>query len=153
MEKYFFWITASVADAAAVTPSGIKKLLASGLSTFFVKGKSVFSNGPRSLPRNLCDCPILCQWVYNNFILADELFAKALGSIETCVLVNNSLCGKFVSSLELPATFDERFKIISVPFFIPGFNLLSCELDNFTFKVFYWVILYLTILLGTLWKI
>ena len=38
--------------------------------------------------------------------------------------------------------FDDRFKVISVSFFIPDFNLLSCELDNFTFKVFriilYW---------------
>ena len=27
--------------------------------------------------------------------------------------------------------------ILSVPFFIPDFNLLSCELDNFAFKVLY----------------
>ena len=27
-------------------------------------------------------------------------------------------------------------------FFISDFNLLSCELDNFMFKVLYWVILY-----------
>ena len=51
----------------------------------------------------------------------------------TCVLVNNNLCEKLVSSLELPTTFDERFKVTLVPFFIPEFTLLSCELDNFTF--------------------
>ena len=28
--------------------------------------------------------------------------------------VNNNLCGKLVSSLELPITFDERFKVTSV---------------------------------------
>ena len=49
---------------------------------------------------------------------------------------------KLYSSLELPITFDERFKVTSVPFFIPDFNLLSCEWGNFTFKVLYWVILY-----------
>ena len=27
--------------------------------------------------------------------------------------------------------------ILSVPFFIPDFNLLSCELGNFAFKVLY----------------
>ena len=43
----------SVADAAAVNPSGIKTLLANGLSTFFIKGNPVFSNGPKSLPQNL----------------------------------------------------------------------------------------------------
>ena len=37
----------------------------------------------------------------------------------------------------LPVTFDERFKVFSKPFFIPDFKLLSCELDNFMFKVSY----------------
>ena len=70
-------------------------------------------------------------------MLAEELFAKALRSFETCVLVNNNLCGKLFSSLELSTTFDEIFKVTLIPFFIPDFNLLSCELDNFPFKVLY----------------
>ena len=37
---------------------------------------------------------------------------------------------------------DERFKVTSVSFFIPDFNLLNWELDNFTLKLLYWVILY-----------
>ena len=32
-------------------------------------------------------------------------------------------------------TIDEIFKVTSVLFFIPHFNLLIWELDNFTFKV------------------
>ena len=72
-------------------------------------------------------------YVFDSFILAKELFAKALRSFETCVLVNNNL----FSSLESPATFDENFKVTSVPFFIPDFYLLSSELHNFTFKVLY----------------
>ena len=44
---------------------------------------------------------------------------------------------KLVSPLELPMKFDERLKATLVPFFIAGFNLLSCELDNFTFKMSY----------------
>ena len=32
---------------------------------------------------------------------------------------------------------NERFKVTSVPFFIPDFNLLICELDKFTLKVLY----------------
>ena len=71
------------------------------------------------------------------FFYADEPFAKALRSFETCVLVNNNLCRKLFSSLESGTTFDEIFKITSVPFYIPDFNLLSCELGNFTFKVLY----------------
>ena len=105
----FWWIAASVADAIAVYPNGIKTLLANGLSTFPIKGNPVFSNGPKSLPKNPPDCPILCNWVFDNFILAEELFAKALRSFETCVLVNNNLCGKLFSSLESPTIFYERF--------------------------------------------
>ena len=49
---------------------------------------------PKSLPKNPPDCPISCNWVFENFILA-----------ETCVLVNNYSCGKLISSLE-STTFD-----------------------------------------------
>ena len=70
-------------------------------------------------------------------MLADKPFAKALQSLETYVSVNNNLYGKSVSSLEFPVKLDERFKLTSVQFFTLDFNLLSCELDNFTFKVLY----------------
>ena len=80
--------------------------------------------------------------VYNNFILANEPFAKALRSLETCVLVNNNLCGKLFSSLKQSTTFNESFKVTAVPLFVLDFNWLSCELDNFRFKMLYLVILY-----------
>ena len=82
---------------------------------------------------------ILDNWVLGNFTLVDEVVAKASGRIKTCVLVNNNLCQKLVSSLELPITFHERFKITSVSFL---FLILSywCELDNLTFIVLYWAI-------------
>ena len=41
--------------------NGIKTFLANGFSIFFIKSKPVFSNGPKSLPKNLLDCPILCN--------------------------------------------------------------------------------------------
>ena len=44
--------------------------------------------------------------------------------------------------IETPWTFYESFKVNSIQFFIPDFNLLSCEFDNYTFKVFYWVVLH-----------
>ena len=130
------WTVASVAAAGAVNTNGIKALLANGLSKL-IKGKPVFSNGTRSLPKNPPDCPILYNWVFVNFILADELFARALWSLETYVLVNNNLYGKLVSSLELPIIFDESLNVASEPFFNADFSLLSCEVDNFTFKVLY----------------
>ena len=55
----FLRIVACVSDPAAVNPNGIKTLLANGLSTFFIKGKPVFSNGPRRFLRNHSNCTIL----------------------------------------------------------------------------------------------
>ena len=65
--------------------------------TFDTKGNPVFSNGPNNLPKNPPDCIILDNWVFDNLISADELFAKALRRFETCVLANNNLCGKLAS--------------------------------------------------------
>ena len=75
-------------------------------------------------------------WVFDNFILAEDLLVKALRSLKTCILVNKNLWEKLFSSLESPVTFEYIFKGTSVPFFIPDFNLLSCKLDSFTFEVF-----------------
>ena len=101
-----------VVVAAAVDPNGNKTHVANGLNTFFIRGTPVFSNGPKGLPKNLLDCPIIRKWGFDNSILAEETFAKRLQSLGTCVLIDNNLCGKLVSSLELPITFDERFKVI-----------------------------------------
>ena len=67
---------------------------------------------------------ILYVRVFGNFIFADKLFAKALRSLKTCVLVNNNICGKLVSSLELPITFEEKFKVTSAPFFYSRFYFI-----------------------------
>ena len=48
------------------------------------------------------DCIILDNFVFENLILADELFAKALQTFETCVSVNNNLCEKLLSTFDLP---------------------------------------------------
>ena len=81
----FLWIAASVADDATGNTNGIKNRLASGLSTFFNKGNPVFSNGPNSLPENPPHCPILCNWVFDHFILAGTLFPKALKRFDLCI--------------------------------------------------------------------
>ena len=102
-----------------VNPNGIKTVLTSGLSTFPIKDNLVLSSRSKSVPRNPHDFPILCNWVFYNFILAEELFAKPSRSFETRVLVNNNLGGKSFSSLESPTTFD---KLLQYLFFIPNFN-------------------------------
>ena len=91
---------------------------------------------------NHTECIILYNWVVENFILANEPFAKALKTLKTYASVNNNLSEKLVSSLEFPIKFDERPKVTSVQFLIPDFNFLSCELGYFTFKVLHLVILY-----------
>ena len=70
--KIFLCIPASAADAYAVNPRGIKKLLANGLITFFINANPVFSKGLRSLPRNPPDCIILEIWVFDNLISVDK---------------------------------------------------------------------------------
>ena len=61
MNQTYSYEYASVADAGAVNSNGIKTLLANGLSIFLIKGNPVFNNGPRILPKNPPDCPILCN--------------------------------------------------------------------------------------------
>ena len=77
----FLWIAVSVAAAAAVNSNGIKTLLASGLRIFIIESDQVFSNGPKILTKNSPDCHILSNWVFDNFILAEELSSKALRSL------------------------------------------------------------------------
>ena len=48
IQTFFIWIAAFVPEAASVIPIEIKTLLASDLSTFLIKGKYVFRNGPKS---------------------------------------------------------------------------------------------------------
>ena len=57
------------------------------------------------LPKTL----ILWDWVFDNFILAEEPFAKALRSLETCVFVNNNFSGNQYHLLKSPTAFDENF--------------------------------------------
>ena len=64
------WIAAS-ANATAVNVGAIKTLLANGLSAFFIKGNPFLSNVPKCFPKNFPDCPVLCNWVFDNFVLPD----------------------------------------------------------------------------------
>ena len=100
--KIFVCISACAVDAAAVNANGIKTLLVNSLSTFFIKGKPVFSSGLRNLPGNLSDCTMLDSWVFSNFILPDKLFAKVLQSLKPCILLNDKLRGKLLLTLKPP---------------------------------------------------
>ena len=86
-------------------------LLANGLSTFLIKSKPCFINGPRNVLKSPPNYTILDSWVFESLILTVEPFAKALQIPETCVLVNNNFPGKLVSASKLLITCDERFKV------------------------------------------
>ena len=47
--KNFFWMAASVADAAAVNPNDAETLLVNNLCTFFINGKPAVINGLSNL--------------------------------------------------------------------------------------------------------
>ena len=138
--KIFLCIPGSAVDAAAVNPNEIKTLLVNGLITFFINGTPVASNRTRSLQRNPADCIILDICVFDDLISVDDLSANALRRFETCLLVNNNLWGKLVSSSLIK--FDNNLKTTSVSFFIADIDLLSCKFDSFVFKLLYFVILY-----------
>ena len=73
----------SVADAALVNSYSMITLLANGFDIFFIKGNPLFSNGSKSLPKNPSDYPILCNWAFDNFTLADKPFVKFFRSLQT----------------------------------------------------------------------
>ena len=81
--------------------------------------------------KNPPECIILDNWVFENFILADEPFAKPLRIFESCASVTNNLCGKLVPSLEFLIKFDERLKVTSIPFSIADFNLFKLWIRQF----------------------
>ena len=86
---YLFWISASIAEAAAVIPNGAK--------TFFAKGIATFINGPVNLlnndlknPRNLI---ILEIWALERFKSVYILLLNAFLSFVFCLVVTNNSCG------------------------------------------------------------
>ena len=82
-----------------------------------------------SLPRNPPDWTILDNWVFDKLISVDDLLAKALRRFLTCLLIDNNLSGKLVSSSR--AKFNDNLETTPVSSFIADFNLLSCEFDIF----------------------
>ena len=62
-------MAASVDDAGAVCPNGIKTILANDVSTFFINGKEVIINGPRKLENHPSWLLIFLVFLFNKISL------------------------------------------------------------------------------------
>ena len=68
-------------------------------NAFFPTGNIGFDIATSHSTRIPPACIILDNWVFENFILANEPFAKALQILESYESVNNNSCGKLASSI------------------------------------------------------
>ena len=60
---FFFWITASIAEAAAVILNGAKTFFAKGIATFINQPADLLNNNPKNYP----DWIILEIWALESF--------------------------------------------------------------------------------------
>ena len=107
--RIFSWIPACADDAAAVIFAGVQFISTANQLSLIVK--EVYQG-------ILQTCIILDNCVFENFMLVDDLLAKCLQRLATCLSVKSSIRRKLVSSS--PITFDDN---TSVAFFVPDFNL------------------------------
>ena len=98
------------------------------LCYFFTAIALVLGSACPKVPRNFPNRAILDSWVFDNFILIFEPFAKALQIFEICVLVNNNLCRNSVSSSPI-IFFSTCFLIYLVANWI--FLRLKCYIESF----------------------
>ena len=87
-QEFLFWRATSVGNAAAIL-HGIQFQIMVWL--IFINGKTTFTI-LRSQPRNRPDFIILEICVFDNFILAIELFAKVLQYLASYLSVSNVNC-------------------------------------------------------------
>ena len=125
----FLWISASIAEAAAVILTGAKKIFAKGAATFITVPANLLNNEPKNPP----DWVILDIWALESFILIDILFSNAFLNFVFCLVVYDNSWGKLFP-LNI---FIFILKINPVWFLDADFNLFSCEFDNLTFTLLY----------------
>ena len=113
--EFLLWIPVSAADATAVNPSGIKTFLDNVLSTFKVTELSLVDQEVYQfilLILFFMDADSFDNFIFENyFINYYKLFSWSLQSFESCLSVNNHLCGRLVSTLESPIIFDDSFRV------------------------------------------
>ena len=90
---YFFWIPASIAEAAAIIPNGAKRFFAKGIATFIYGPANLLNNDAKNPP----DWIILEIWALESFESVDILLFKAFLNFVFCLVVNNNSWGKLFS--------------------------------------------------------
>ena len=77
---YFFWIPASIAEAAAVIPNGAKTFFAKGIATFINRPANLLNNDPKNYP----DWNILEIWDLKSLKSVDMLLFKVFCFLSDC---------------------------------------------------------------------
>ena len=117
-------------DAAPVNLNGIKTILANSLSTFFIKGNPFFSIGPKSLAKKPPNCLLILYQLINHLQKLYEAL-KLVYQLKI-IYVENYSCHQ---NHQLHLIKVSKLLLYYSLFLILIYLLLSCELDNFTFKV------------------
>ena len=105
---------------------------------YFIIGKPTFMNGPRILPRNPPKLFLTAEFLTIISKPMNWMFAKALRGLQTFLSCISKFWGKLVSLV--PIMFNDNHRDTSVAFFVTDFSLLRCNIDNFTFTLWYWVV-------------
>ena len=125
----FFWILASIAEAAAVIPNGAKIFFAIGTATFISWPADLLNNDPKNPPGLI----ILEIWALESFISVDLLLLNAFLNFVLCPVVNNNSWGKSFPS----NTFKLILKVVLVLFLTGVFSFFSYVSVIFTFTLLY----------------
>ena len=126
---HFYSIPASIAEAAAIIPNGVKTSFAKEIATFINEPANLLNNDPKNSP----DWIILEIWALESFKSVEILLLKVFLSFVFYLVVNNHWCGRSFSL--------SIFKLIlrAVPFLLLTaiFNFFSCVSDNLIFTLVY----------------
>ena len=86
--KILFWIAASVIDAPAVNPNGLKTFLANGVSTFYINAKPAVINGLRKLRNSPVWLLLFLLVPFNKIpLFSEKLIILIISFILLCVYI------------------------------------------------------------------
>ena len=131
----FFWIPASIAEAAAVIGIGAKSFCADGIATFINGPANLLNNDPKNPP----DWTFLEMWALESVKSVDALLLNAFLSFVFYLVVNNSSWGRLFPS----NIFKLILTVVPVLSLTAVFSYFSCLSDNLAFTLLYLTICFI----------